>query len=220
LLSNFVGFYRVQEDRYKFSEQLFFNQNWKKTTAETEADVDAKTRIYEEYQKLVMNWAWNSRRTPILPFVHGTSFPIACAICETGFAALSSLDDGWYGKGIYFTSYISYALEYTASKNQPSIVVSWVIPGNVYPVTRKCHGEAIQPGYSSHFVLTDSSGQIVTAQTPPPYYDELVVSQEPQILPAFIIKLQVEQKKFDERLLTTNSLNTNPKTKDNDDDLF
>jgi len=27
-----------------------------------------------------------------LPLVHGTSFPVACAICETGFAALSSLD--------------------------------------------------------------------------------------------------------------------------------
>jgi hypothetical protein len=33
-------------------------------------------------------------------------------ICGTGFANLSSLDDGFYGKGIYFTTYALYALPY------------------------------------------------------------------------------------------------------------
>jgi hypothetical protein len=45
--------------------------------------------------------AWNkSRDIPIVPSCHGTDFFIAEKICETGFASLSSLDSGYYGKGI------------------------------------------------------------------------------------------------------------------------
>jgi hypothetical protein len=36
--------------------------------------------------------------------VHGTGLEVGQSICGTGFVALSSLDAGYYGKGIYFTT--------------------------------------------------------------------------------------------------------------------
>jgi hypothetical protein len=50
----------------------------------------------------------------ILPVIHGTALATAWKICATGFANLSCLDDGFFGKGIYFTTYALYALPYFA----------------------------------------------------------------------------------------------------------
>lgn len=46
----------------------------------------------------------------------GLDLMVAEKICENGFAALSSLDAGYYGKGIYFTSSVLYTLPYMASR--------------------------------------------------------------------------------------------------------
>jgi len=110
---------------------------------------------------------------------------------------LSSLDSGYYGAGIYFTTSAKYAVPYFATKKDPAIILSWVIPGNAYPVIehpRKSGtlaGTIIKPGYQSHYVCTDNKGM--------PYpkvvhdyrnvYDEIVINQEAQVAPAYVLLL-------------------------------
>jgi len=49
---------------------------------------------------------------------------------------ISTLDSGWFGKGIYFTSDIDYAAKYYSSSDKAGwkpILLSFVVPGNPYP---------------------------------------------------------------------------------------
>src|SRR5205085_7099879 len=76
-------------------------------------------------------FGWNSFEVvPVLATIHGTAATAAWKICSGGFAALSSLDSGYYGAGIYFTTSAKYAVPYFATKAEPSIIISWVIVGN------------------------------------------------------------------------------------------
>jgi len=58
--------------------------------------------VNQSYNELVASFSWNSSKIedlPIIAVVHGTDEDIAWKIISAGFAALSSLDDGFYGKG-------------------------------------------------------------------------------------------------------------------------
>lgn len=46
-----------------------------------------------------MDWNINKEGNWIVPVLHGTSLGNALSICQRGFAALGTTDDGWYGKG-------------------------------------------------------------------------------------------------------------------------
>lgn len=41
-----------------------------------------------------------SKVLPVMPVLHGTNEKVAWQICQTGFATVSTLDDGWFGKVI------------------------------------------------------------------------------------------------------------------------
>jgi len=123
---------------------------------------------------------------------------MAFKIAKTGFAALSSLDPGWYGQGIYFTTRACYTTPYCKDKNEPCIIIAIAIPGNVYPVIEdptgqlSLTGKPITPGYNSHYVLTSQDGAIWS--TPPQkLFDELVISQEAQLVPLFVAQLHKDQ---------------------------
>jgi len=77
------------------------------------------------------------------------------------------------------------------------LVLSYVIPGNIYPVIEQ-HKSGVDsllgaslktPDYHSHYVLTKKDGYAVSSDTDIPVFDELVIAQEAQVVPAFIIKL-------------------------------
>jgi len=112
-----------------------------------------------------------------------------------GFAALATMDAGWYGQGIYVTTSAVYALPYYAEKQSPVMIISYVLPGNVYPVIEvpqsenSLAGYPLQAGYSSHYILTDLEGLPHSKQKNEPLYDELVIAQEGQITPAFLVKI-------------------------------
>lgn len=53
-----------------------------------------------------------------------------------GFAVLNTVDVGYYGKGIYFTSNAMYGLQY-AKPSEPVLLICWILPGNVYPVIER-----------------------------------------------------------------------------------
>jgi hypothetical protein len=135
---------------------------------------------------------------PLIPVLHGTDYTTAEMISQTGFAALSSLDEGFFGKGIYFTTSMPYTLPYALLKRRPAVIVSYVNAGNVWPVTeehngpRSLKGGAIKSGYNSHIALTNKSGSVYHADVDDTVCDEIVIAQESQILPAFLIELSPE----------------------------
>jgi hypothetical protein len=58
-----------------------------------------KVWVMEQYEARVRSLSWNAcLAIPIVPSVHGTDFLVAEKIAETGFAMLSSLDSGYFGK--------------------------------------------------------------------------------------------------------------------------
>jgi len=152
------------------------------------------------YNKYIEKFSWNinpadSTLLPVIVAVHGTSRKIADKICNTGFAALSSLDQGYYGQGIYFTCHVPYIFPYVAGAENPTMVVVLVFPGNVYPVIENPGGDNsllgknIKTGYQSHFVVTTKSGQPAT-MLDEEIYDELLVVQESQIVPIYLVELK------------------------------
>lgn len=131
-------------------------------------------------------------KVALFPAVHGTTVDLAWKIAGTGFASLSSLDAGYYGKGIYFTSYTNYTIPYIRNTPDPAIIVSLIIPGNAYPIIENPKspegflGKPLRTGYHSHYVCTDKNGFPTNLDE---HYDEFVIEQEDQILPLFILEI-------------------------------
>jgi hypothetical protein len=155
---------------------------------------------------------------PVIPVVHATHVDAARNICKTGFATLATVDAGtviilpllkslgWYGQGIYFTTFAEYSatyalnsplcsfLSYITGSVDPCILLCYLVPGNPYPVTEgpfdsktlkgtvrvtpliKLPGAPLKPGYQSHYILVDGSG----VPDPENGFDEIVVNQDTQ----------------------------------------
>jgi len=134
----------------------------------------------------------------------GTSKSTASKIAQTGFSTVATLDDGFYARGIYFTSDIEYASYYSklANKGKTEIaylILAFVSPGHIYPVTESpkdkhsLRGKAgvISPGYQSHYVCVGGPGSLLIGFPSPQgnkdFVDELVLFQDAQALPKYII---------------------------------
>eukprot|EP01127_Copromyxa_protea_P015388 TRINITY_DN4423_c0_g1_i2.p1 TRINITY_DN4423_c0_g1~~TRINITY_DN4423_c0_g1_i2.p1 ORF type:complete len:1454 (+),score=193.03 TRINITY_DN4423_c0_g1_i2:579-4364(+) len=191
LVSACVTQLQIMEQRMQSNPEIF-----KKKTYILEDQGEFRAWTFEQFQKRANECNWNQPNTPvILPAIHGTDFHIAWKICATGFANLSSLDDGFFGKGIYFTTYALYALPYFAKKERPAIIISFILPGNPFPVVENPNlkgskvGTAIVSGYNSHYVKTLASGYPPPAPQENGLFDEIVVPQEAQIMPVFLLRL-------------------------------
>lgn len=188
LLGNFVGAYTLLVERLDTQGQIFGRKRW------TSDDVNGMRQwVYNQYELLCGKYKWNRNQAPIIPVCHGTDLLIAEKICETGFAVLSSLDSGWYGKGVYFTSFPDYCTSYIASRKNPCIILSWIVPGNIYPVSECAEedliGTALKSGYQSHYVITKADGKCAPKDYNGILYNEIVVSQESQIIPFALVSL-------------------------------
>jgi len=199
LVSNFINSYKIMLHRFKTNKDMFFGKAWLE-----EAGAELRKWRYDKYQQLVEKYDWNKENdwgkdVPILPACHGTDVAVAEKICETGFAALSSLDAGWYGKGIYFTTHAWYTFPYIVVKRMPAILLCWVLPGNSLPVCEH-HLEANSllgkplNGYMSHFVVTLKNGEVPERQSQE-MFDEIVIPQESQVTPAFVFELELKNLK-------------------------
>lgn len=192
LSNSFVNQLRVMTTRKVNNPEMFYTKTYTKDAA--------KMTIMEYYERDLLQFTPYNRDLvlPLIPVLHGTDFYTAEQIANTGFAALSSLDEGFFGKGIYFTTSLHYTLPYACLKKRPAVVISYVNPGNVFPVSedhkgpKSLKGAAIKSGYNSHLVLTNKEGVIYQESRDETLCDEIVISQESQILPAFIIELEVE----------------------------
>jgi len=223
-------------ERIKMFPREFNHENWRK-----ENDSNAKMRryVYDKYKELISLFPWNNANgtgtsvsdvVPLLPVVHGTTANVAWSIARTGFTSLSSLDDGYFGSGMYFTTNAMYALPYYANKERPTLILCLMTPGAVYPVcenpkdAKNLMGQPIKISYQSHFVSTFHNGRAVSADFElaqkggTVLFNELVCDQENMILPLFLVEfdkpiLAAAAKKF------TREIQVNPKELHLDDDL-
>jgi len=92
-----------------------------------------------------------------------------------------------------------YGLPSLLSQDNPCFIICWVIPGNPYPVVEgpgevdNVDGKSVKSGYQCHYVLIEKKGCPTKSQAF--YCDELVVGQENQILPAFVLKFTADELK-------------------------
>eukprot|EP01126_Amoeba_proteus_P043765 TRINITY_DN4824_c1_g1_i1.p1 TRINITY_DN4824_c1_g1~~TRINITY_DN4824_c1_g1_i1.p1 ORF type:complete len:637 (-),score=111.57 TRINITY_DN4824_c1_g1_i1:137-2047(-) len=202
LLSSFRNNYRILSARLKNNPKLFFRNAWM-----LEEDSKERGLVNDHYLNHVKLYPWNNDSVVILPLVHGTDYGVAQKIASTGFAILSSLDSGWYGKGIYFTSSVEYCIPYFCGRQDPAIIVSFVIMGNVYPVIEhpksknSLVGAAIKSGCNAHYVVVNKKGFPAPPEkiTKKYYPNEIVITQESQIVPLYLLKMTIKEKKMDRR---------------------
>eukprot|EP01125_Pyxidicula_operculata_P020486 TRINITY_DN7584_c0_g1_i1.p1 TRINITY_DN7584_c0_g1~~TRINITY_DN7584_c0_g1_i1.p1 ORF type:complete len:1741 (-),score=240.11 TRINITY_DN7584_c0_g1_i1:66-5117(-) len=196
LASNFATQRSLLQSRIREDPHLFAKNSW---ATEDASESDAKLRkwVKSSYDDMVSRYFWNNNEeVPIIPLIHGTDGSIAWKIARKGFASMSSLDAGYYGSGIYFSSSALYTLPYFGTKKSPTILICLVFPGNTYPTIEDRNGpnsllgKPIKPGYQSHYVLTNRSGSPCTQEKESgKFYDELVIPQESQIVPVFLLEI-------------------------------
>jgi len=150
----------------------------------------------------------HNRGVSIVRAWHGTSLESAHKILRSGFANLATLDDGWFGKGIYFTTHPEYGFHYCKNKSQPCLILCYVIMFNPYPVIwddakstdpndMMLLGKANYRNFGCHYVPVIKYDN-VDFRPPQPgkkaEFDELVIFQESHILPYALVS--VEKKKL------------------------
>uniref|UniRef100_A0A6B2L0S1 PARP catalytic domain-containing protein n=1 Tax=Arcella intermedia TaxID=1963864 RepID=A0A6B2L0S1_9EUKA len=188
LISRFYKEYGIWSERIK-NKTIFQKEDWRNSK-----DV-LREWVYSQFEERVKEFDWNSgEKIPIVPVIHGTSLGKAFKICNTGFAILSTLDKGYYGQGIYVTSYTKYALQY-CNGAVPALIVAYLQPGNPYPVIESplnpdnFVGKPVPPGHQCNYVrVSKGRGYPVTAPTEKSY-DEFVIGQEAFLIPVFIVQI-------------------------------
>jgi len=193
LTSSFINQWRVLHERLLNNTELF---NTKEGSSRKEREF-----VEKHYEEISHSFLWNkSIDIPILPVCHGTDHYIAEKISQTGFATLSTTDAGYYGRGIYFSTHSQYTFPYYMSRDNPSLLISYIIPGNPYPVIEHHQkkgnlvGQALKAGFNSHYVLCNKDGNVISQiddLDQDSIYNEFVISQESQIVPAFIIDFDI-----------------------------
>uniref|UniRef100_A0A6B2KYM4 EGF-like domain-containing protein n=1 Tax=Arcella intermedia TaxID=1963864 RepID=A0A6B2KYM4_9EUKA len=192
LLASFVNYWNNMESRIADNTKLWRSEAWKNIDSS-----GLKKWVMSEYDKIIDTFSWNQGKLePLIPAIHGTDLTIAQKICCNGFGALSTLDDGFYGKGIYFTTSCLYAVPYFATRAKPALILAYVLPGYPFPTTENRNGDhslmgsAIMKGHQSHFVIVKRDGDpVLDISDDKTYYTELVVAQEAQVVPAYIIEI-------------------------------
>ena len=151
----------------------------------------------------------------LLLVFHGASIETVDDICESGFMQLNYEDNGFFGQGLYTTTYPEHACMYATGEmgrpNTPNAEGEFVVlaclasPGRTYPITRRTdyaqpddpnsssiycspRGQpavALKNQFQSHYVCLDGNYQSADDVSNPGTYDELVLQNSSQLLPAY-----------------------------------
>jgi hypothetical protein len=65
--------------------------------------------------------------------------------------AVELLDDGYFGKGIYFALYSDYAMWYSEERNSTKLIMAKIQTGKSFKCTGRMDGQDHVPGYDSHY---------------------------------------------------------------------
>uniref|UniRef100_A0A8B8BUY0 Poly [ADP-ribose] polymerase n=1 Tax=Crassostrea virginica TaxID=6565 RepID=A0A8B8BUY0_CRAVI len=154
---------------------------------------------------------------PVLAF-HGTEVKNISKICDTGFRVPGqagfkhTTDTGWYGKGVYFSEYPEYSMDYIDGAEK--LLLCQVLPGKVFHCKKLIHGAALSKGHDSHTS---------------PDKKELVIFNSHHILPCYVVHYKLSSGEFKYAKTTPGVRKTTRKAKksgdeeddedgDNDDD--
>lgn len=146
-------------------------------------------------------------RIQILPLFHiARTEQSALQICEHGFSNSAILEDGWLGKGIYFSSNLEYLIQKYGKPNDKGeyfVLFCYVILGNAYPVienpetTSDVKGKGCKIKYDSHFSVSKDPKLNIPCEKDDPdflhHFDEFCVFQQNQILVNYVLTLQMKQ---------------------------
>ena len=131
---------------------------------------------------------------------HGTKIKNLPKIYDIGFnddLISSSTDDGWYGKGHYFSSFPQYCMEYCEENKcgQSTLIVSYVNCGNTLNIyeNNKYEGKNIENGIDAHYVRVTTSGLAIGEKSIKEHtsgvdmFDEYVIKSGKYILPRYCV---------------------------------
>jgi hypothetical protein len=185
---------QVFVNRFKSNPEIFVNQKWKKE----KSNPQFRTKTMEHFQRQLIDFEWNSSLNitdaPIIAVAHATGLKKATKILEAGFAKLNTVDDGYYGKGIYFSTSAIYTVPYCINQSDPCILLSFLLPGNPFPVIEHPRIEdsflakPIFGGYQSNYVVVLGNG-FPWKENDAKYrtFNEIVIDQEDQVVPIFLV---------------------------------
>ncbi|CAF4173892.1 unnamed protein product, partial [Adineta steineri] len=149
----------------------------------------------------------HSRKANIVRVWHGCNKQLLPELLGEGFASLGQLDDGWFGKGMYFSSSAEYASRYCPKNEDACLIMCYVLVLNPFPVIYDDAPEDVKPKqfrfygrgnhrtFQCHYIPV--SGKEPTMDFRPPLegvdhadYDELVVFESANILPQIVVHLK------------------------------
>ena len=88
-------------------------------------------------------------------------------------------DTGWYGKGVYFSEYPEYSMDYIQGAEK--LLLCQVLPGKVFHCKKLIHGAALSKGHDSHTS---------------PDKKELVIFNSHHILPCYVVHYKFSSGEF------------------------
>ncbi|CAF3415180.1 unnamed protein product [Rotaria sp. Silwood1] len=183
-------------------KEQIFQPNWdcEKDMAERKIVLKRLERLYKQVD--------HNRIANIVRVWHGCDKKVLPKLLADGFASLEVLDDGWFGKGMYFSSSAQYASRYCQGEN-PCLLMCYVLVLNPFPVIScdarhdkkpedfRFYGRGNHNNYQCHYIpvspVTDK--EFTTDYRPPKRiddarYDELVVFESANILPQIVVHLE------------------------------
>jgi len=161
------------------------------------------------FDSYVQSFAWNSdEKAPVIPCITIGTFDEIQSIARYGFDMGASATFGKFGHGVYVTTVVTgKETDDDTSKNNNVILVSYTIPGNVYPLIeddlhkeKPLQGNPVKNGYNSHLVLLDPTAKTVVEGNTSDGENgdttcvgQFVIEQPSQLVPAFVVHIQPKQ---------------------------
>jgi hypothetical protein len=194
--------------------------DWVQQTAETAAWRQAVAGHFRAYPQLPLPPSMeHPERVRVHTVFHACRREAAMEICKGGFAKLASLDEGYYGLGLYFSFDLKYVVEqYGLGGGDPdksmadedgnvTVIVCNVVVGNLYPVVEhpapaqsaagSLKGKAQVPKYDAHGVVVEGGPCTPCAHARwgaagVRTYSELVLFEDAAVLPRFVLSVRRE----------------------------
>jgi hypothetical protein len=204
LMTNFDNYRDMIQAKHRANPGLFRKTDWN-----TMDEAAKRARQLQWFDSRCARWSWNDHTKPnSVPMIQGTTEAAAWQICQQGFGVVATTDDGYYGRGVYFTTKITYASTYAkAGEDGKVFLLSVVVPGNIFPITEHpflndgsdnpagYKGKACRVGYQSHLTLVDERNPSVAfspdaTMDAPSVADELVIFEAAQAVPVFVFYLK------------------------------
>ena len=204
LVNAFTSYRTAMTGKHEATGDLFKRSDWN-----DQEQQDVRQKLLDLLDEKLQAGKFidpDSRELPLFPVVQGTSEAAVWSIFQNGFGATATTDDGYYGRGMYFSSAFRWAAKYARpdDKGRKPFLICLTIPGNPYPVTelpylenggkktrnrRGFLGKACQAGYQSHYTIVqgDEGFPVQTLEFDRnATADELVVFEAAQVLPLFV----------------------------------